>query len=103
MWLTSHDDESRAKDQPGLKGMLTTYRDGRWLLMFTDDQERDENTLRQRVLQAVGKPDLEFELLTTGRWVPSALIADRFSSGLEVLTHDAMEHRSLRRAARVAS
>jgi hypothetical protein len=57
-------------DQPGLKGMLTTYRDGRWLLMFTDDEERDEATLREKVVQAVGKPDLEFELITTGRWVP---------------------------------
>jgi putative polyketide hydroxylase len=29
-------------DQPGLKGMLTTYRDGRWLLLFSDDEQRDE-------------------------------------------------------------
>ncbi len=76
-------------DQPGLKGMLTTYRDGRWLLMFTDDQERDDATLRQNVIQAVGKPDLDFELLTTGRWVLSALIADRFSSGRVFLVGDA--------------
>lgn len=76
-------------DQPGLKGMLTTYRDGRWLLMFTDDEERDEATLRGRVVQAVGKPDLAFELITTGRWVLSALIADRFSSGRVFLVGDA--------------
>jgi putative polyketide hydroxylase len=76
-------------DQPGLKGMLTTYRDGRWLLMFTDDEERDEATLRQKVVQAVGKPDLEFELITTGRWVLSALIADRFSSGRVFIVGDA--------------
>jgi putative polyketide hydroxylase len=76
-------------DQPGLKGMLTTYRDGRWLLMFTDDEERDEAILRQKVLKAVGKPDLEFELLTTGRWVLGALIADRFSSGRVFIVGDA--------------
>ncbi len=76
-------------DQPGLKGMLTTYRDGRWLLMFSDDEERDEATLRQRVVQAVGKPDLDFELITTGRWVLSALIADRFSSGRVFIAGDA--------------
>ena len=76
-------------DQPGLKGMLTTYRDGRWLLMFSDDEERDEATLRQKVIQAVGKPDLDFELITTGRWILSALIADRFSSGRVFLVGDA--------------
>ena len=76
-------------DQPGLKGMLTTYRDGRWLLMFSDDEERDEATLRAKVVQAVGRPDLEFELITTGRWVLSALIADRFSSGRVFLVGDA--------------
>ena len=76
-------------DQADLKGMLTTYRDGRWLLMFTDDQERDEATLRQKVIQAVGKRDLEFELITTGRWVLSALIADRFSSGRVFIVGDA--------------
>jgi putative polyketide hydroxylase len=76
-------------DQPGLKGMLTTYRDGRWLLMFSDDEERDEATLRKKVVQAVGKPDLEFELITTGRWVLSALIADRFSSGRVFIVGDA--------------
>jgi putative polyketide hydroxylase len=67
-------------DQPGLKGMLTTYRDGRWLLMFSDDEERDEATLRAKVVQAIGRSDLDVELITTGRWVLSALIADRFSS-----------------------
>ncbi|HUR02184.1 MAG TPA: FAD-dependent oxidoreductase, partial [Nonomuraea sp.] len=31
-------------DQPDLQGFLTTYGDGRWVLMFTDDEERDEDT-----------------------------------------------------------
>jgi 2-polyprenyl-6-methoxyphenol hydroxylase-like FAD-dependent oxidoreductase len=76
-------------DQPGLKGMLTTYRDGRWLLMFSDDQERDGATLRAKVIQAIGRSDLDVELITTGRWVLSALIADRFSSGRVFLAGDA--------------
>jgi hypothetical protein len=76
-------------DQPGLKGMLTTYRDGRWLLMFSDDEERDEATLRAKVIQAIGRSDLEVELITTGRWVLSALIADRFSSGRVFIAGDA--------------
>lgn len=76
-------------DRPGLKGMLTTYRDGRWLLMFTDDEERDEDSLRQKIVQAVGKPDLQFEIITTGRWVLSALIADQFSAGRVFLVGDA--------------
>jgi 2-polyprenyl-6-methoxyphenol hydroxylase-like FAD-dependent oxidoreductase len=75
-------------EQPDLKGMLTTYRDGRWLLMFADDQERDEATLRAKVKQSIGR-ELAFELITTGRWVLSALIAERFSSGRVFLVGDA--------------
>jgi putative polyketide hydroxylase len=36
-------------EQPDLNAMLVTYRDGRWALMFQDDEERDENTLRAMV------------------------------------------------------
>lgn len=76
-------------EQPDLKGMLTTYRDGRWLLMFSDDQERDETTLRAKVNQAIGRSDVAFELITTGRWVLSAWIAERFASGRVFLVGDA--------------
>jgi 2-polyprenyl-6-methoxyphenol hydroxylase-like FAD-dependent oxidoreductase len=76
-------------DQPGLKGMLTTYRDGRWLLMFSDDEERDETTLRQMVMRAIGRSDVDIEIITTGRWVLSALIADRFAAGRVFLAGDA--------------
>ena len=72
-----------------LKGMLTTYRDGRWLLMFSDDEERDDATVRAKVVQAIGRSDLDIELITTGRWELSALIADRFSSGRVFLAGDA--------------
>jgi putative polyketide hydroxylase len=76
-------------DQPGIKGMLTTYRDGRWLLMFSDDEERDDATLRAKVIQAIGRSDLDIELITTGRWVLSAHIAESFSSGRVFLAGDA--------------
>jgi putative polyketide hydroxylase len=76
-------------DQPDLKGMLTTYRDGRWLLMFFDDEERDEATLRAMVIRAIGRSDLDIEIITTGRWLLGALIADRFSSGRVFLAGDA--------------
>ncbi len=76
-------------DQPDLKGMLTTYRDGRWLLMLFDDRERDEATLRDMVVRAIGRADLDIEIITTGRWVLSALIGDGFSSGRVFLAGDA--------------
>jgi len=41
-------------EQPGLKASLITYGDGRWVLMFSDDVERDEDTLRAAVLKAIG-------------------------------------------------
>ncbi|GGP08619.1 FAD-dependent oxidoreductase [Oceanobacillus neutriphilus] len=76
-------------DQPGLKAFLTTYGDGRWVLMFNDDKERDEEELLHAVQNAIGRPDLNIEIITTGRWKLSALIADKFSSGRIFLAGDA--------------
>ncbi len=76
-------------EQPGFDAFLTTYADGRWVLMFSDDQERDEGTLRSMVNKAIGRSDLAVEIITTGRWELSALIADRFSSGRVFLAGDA--------------
>jgi 2-polyprenyl-6-methoxyphenol hydroxylase-like FAD-dependent oxidoreductase len=75
-------------EQPGLKAFLTTYRDGRWVLMFSDDEERDEATLIATVKKAIGRPDLDIEIITTGRWELSALIANKFSSGRVFLAGD---------------
>jgi putative polyketide hydroxylase len=76
-------------EQPGFSAFLTTYGDGRWVLIFSDDEERDEATLRAMVERAIGRSDLEVELITTGRWEMSALIADRFASGRVFLAGDA--------------
>ncbi|MCP3102496.1 FAD-dependent monooxygenase [Myxococcus sp. K15C18031901] len=75
--------------QPGFEAFLTTYGDGRWVLIFSDDTERDDATLLALVHRAVGRTDLPVELITTGRWEMSALIADRFSSGRVFLAGDA--------------
>lgn len=76
-------------DRPGLDAFLTTYGDGRWVLIFSDDEERDEPTLKAAIFEALGRSDLEVEILTTGRWEMSALIADRFASGRVFLAGDA--------------
>ncbi len=75
--------------QPGLRAFLTTYNDGRWVLMFTDDVERDAEALSQAILQAIGRTDLPIEILATGRWDMIALIAERFASGRVFLAGDA--------------
>jgi putative polyketide hydroxylase len=76
-------------DQADFKAFLTTYGDGRWVLMFMDDVERDETTLRAGIERAIGRHDLPIEILTTGRWELSALITDRFSVGRVFLAGDA--------------
>jgi putative polyketide hydroxylase len=76
-------------EQPGFKAFLTTYNDGRWALMFDDDVERDEETLRGLVHKAVGRSDLPVEIVATGRWELSAQVAERFSSGRVFLAGDA--------------
>jgi 2-polyprenyl-6-methoxyphenol hydroxylase-like FAD-dependent oxidoreductase len=77
---------------PELAAFLTTYGDGRWVLMFKDDLERDEATLTRAIARAIaraiGAPE-PFELITTGRWELTALIADRFAEGRVFLAGDA--------------
>ncbi|GGM98699.1 FAD-dependent oxidoreductase [Lentzea pudingi] len=69
-------------------GFLTTYGDGRWVLML-DDREYTEPELREKIVQAIGRDDLEIEIITTGRWTISAAVADRFSQGRVFLAGDA--------------
>lgn len=76
-------------ENPELKAFLTTYNDGRWVLMFSDDVERDEAELIAAVYKAAGKTDFDIEIITTGRWEMSALIADKFSAGRIFLAGDA--------------
>lgn len=74
--------------QPGFKAFVTTYGDGRWVLMFDDDQERTEGELRAAVLRALGRP-MAFEIITTGRWEMAGRIAERYQAGRVFLVGDA--------------
>ena len=76
-------------EQPALKAFLTTYGDGRWVLMFMDDLEHDEAALHAAIEKAIGRTDLPIEIITTGRWELSALITDRFAAGRVFLVGDA--------------
>jgi putative polyketide hydroxylase len=77
-------------DQPGLNGFLTSYGgDDRWALMFHDDVERDEQQLRAAICRSIGRDDVDVDVLATGRWDISALIADSFASGRVFLAGDA--------------
>ncbi|KAJ5912011.1 uncharacterized protein N7473_001314 [Penicillium subrubescens] len=75
--------------QPDLKAFLASYSDGRWALMFKDAIDRDEQALRAAIYQAVGRSDFPVEIITTGRWELTALVADTFQSGRIFLAGDA--------------
>ncbi|WP_043841575.1 FAD-dependent monooxygenase [Amycolatopsis taiwanensis] len=76
-------------EQPDLTAFLTTYSDGRWVLMLSDDIDRDTDEQIQVVQKAIGRTDIPIELVTTGRWDLAGLIADRFSDGRVFLAGDA--------------
>ncbi len=76
-------------EQPDLKAFLTTYNDGRWVLMFMDDVERNEAELREAILKAIGRSDLPLEILATGQWDLGAIVSDSFASGRIFLAGDA--------------
>ncbi|MBN8987938.1 MAG: FAD-dependent monooxygenase [Rhizobiales bacterium] len=74
-------------EQPDLRAFLTTYGDSRWVLIFDDDRERSEAELRTAVLRALGR-EMEFEIITTGRWEMAGRISDRYSLGRIFLAGD---------------
>jgi len=76
-------------EQPGLKAFLTTYNDGRWVLMFTDDVARGDDELHAAIVRAIGRGDLPIEIITTGCWELGASVADRFAAGRVFLAGDA--------------
>lgn len=75
-------------DQPGFHAFLTTYRDGRWVLMFDDDRERTDEALRAAVRRALGN-QMPFDLLATGRWEMAGHVAERYAQGRVFLAGDA--------------
>ncbi|KAF7553727.1 hypothetical protein G7046_g7028 [Stylonectria norvegica] len=81
----------------GFEGFLTTYLDGRWALMWNPTGEQaelatmDEATQKAMIRKAVGKEiaDADIELITTGEWDLSGLVATKFSSGRVFIAGDA--------------
>lgn len=76
-------------EQPDFSAFLTTYGDGRWVLMLSDDIARDEEAQRVLVQRAIGRTDIDIDLITSGRWELAALIADEFRAGRVFLAGDA--------------
>jgi len=74
-------------EQPGVRAFLTTYGDGRWLLLRTDGQPLDEQRLEPFIRACLGK-DLPFEVITTGRWEMAGRIATKYSEGRVFLAGD---------------
>lgn len=69
------------KQDDGFEAFLTTYHDGRWVLIFSDDVERDPSTLGNLVHKAIGRADIDVEVVTTGRWEMAGLVAEKYMSG----------------------
>lgn len=75
-------------EQADFQGFLTSYGDGRWVLMFDDTQEFSGADPGDLVRKALGG-DSVFEILTTGRWEMAGRIAERYSDGRIFLAGDA--------------
>ncbi|KAF7537720.1 hypothetical protein G7Z17_g12795 [Cylindrodendrum hubeiense] len=84
--------------EDGFEAFMTTYGEGRWALMWNpvDKLEAtkdaiDEATQKDMIRKAVGEeiPDNGIDLITTGEWELSGLVADKFSSGRVFLAGDA--------------
>ncbi|MGH8879881.1 MAG: FAD-dependent monooxygenase, partial [Stackebrandtia sp.] len=77
-------------EQPDFSAGLLSYGDGRWVLMYHDDGvDLDEAAQRAAVRRAIGRDDIDVDLITTGRWQVGAHIAERFADGRVFLVGDA--------------
>lgn len=75
-------------EQTGLRAFLTSYGDGRWVLMRTDGKDLDVEQLESLIRASLGK-DFDFEIITTGHWEMAGRIAATYSAGRVFLAGDA--------------
>lgn len=74
-------------EQEDFRGFLTSYGDGRWVLMFDDGEQFSEAERGSLVRKALGA-DFAFDILATGRWELAGRIADRYREGRIFLAGD---------------
>lgn len=75
-------------EQPGVRAFLTSYGDGRWVLMRTDGEGLDEPHLVPFIRACLGR-DFDLEVITTGCWEMAGRIATTYSAGRVFLAGDA--------------
>jgi hypothetical protein len=77
-------------DQPGLKGLLLVYKDGRLVLHLPHDREFTEEGPRSSVYKAIGKSesDIDVEFLGSSRWDVGGFIAEKIGIGRVFLVGD---------------
>ena len=79
-----------AIEQPDFSAFLTTYADGRWVLFYDDElSDTSQPALEALIRKAIGRDDLDIEIVITGRWVTDALVADAYQDGRILLAGDA--------------
>jgi 2-polyprenyl-6-methoxyphenol hydroxylase-like FAD-dependent oxidoreductase len=77
-----------AIEQDNFRAFLTTYGASRWVLMLDGDEEHSEADLRLAIRRALGA-DMDFDIITTGRWELAGRIADTYRDGRVFLAGDA--------------
>ncbi|WP_462172352.1 FAD-dependent monooxygenase [Pseudoalteromonas xiamenensis] len=75
-------------EQNDFHAFLTTYQDGRWVLMFTDNEERNDEQLQQAIRRALGA-NMAFTILSRGQWEMAGRIATQYRKGRVFLAGDA--------------
>lgn len=75
-------------ERDDFRSFLTSYGDGRWVLIFDDGAGHREAALGAMVRRALGA-DFAFEMIATGRWEMAGRIAERYRDGRVFLAGDA--------------
>jgi putative polyketide hydroxylase len=74
--------------QEGFAAFLTTYGDGRWVLMFYGGEPKPAQEYAPDIRRALGT-ELPFEIITSGTWEMAGRIAESYSKGRVFIAGDA--------------
>ncbi|AGY59725.1 FAD-dependent monooxygenase [Gloeobacter kilaueensis] len=76
-------------DQPGFQALLTTYQDGRWMLLMGDGEAVSSPDQQHAAVRRALGADFPFEIVASGRWELAGRIADTYQHSRIFLAGDA--------------
>jgi hypothetical protein len=89
--IRGYENDAILIDRPGIRGFFLVTDADRGMFVIQEEAAKDYTVERCRelILDGIGKPDLEIEIVDIAHWQPAQLVAERFGRGRVFLVGDA--------------